>query len=550
MIYASVESALSLTAQLEPRHDSGALDIKDRLLDAVLTSGHVREAHLFSDTPTEPVRTLPLQRHVDEKRLLWKHLALLPQLVEQHQYVAVCTDASAAAIAGARAALGHLAFPICSHVHSLIGCDVLGQLALSLLRAEPCDCFVVSSHAVRRAFLEAAEESSAWIARRTSTRTIAVPSVEHLPAPIDTMTFRPRDAQYCRQALGLPPDALIILSPRRTLRRRKEDPEPLLITLKDIANTHSDAFLVVAGADTDVVSAADIERQATQLECNGRLRIISGISAHLKPLFYGAADIFLSPEDSIQSQTELSWLEAMSCGVPVIVTDWMDSGKVIKDGVNGITVPTCWNPVAAAMMSWLAIGAWPEYFLGDRTIVDWQSIRDGLLKLLPDQDRRRSLGHEARRTIEATHSAGVVARAAMDIWARQLSTLEQLNRETDDGVVDYSRLFKHYATSELDMRTPVRISRYGRSLGGDGLSSPDIRHVPATLRQDVSQLLDMCRNAATTVGDGIAGGTELSFEALVWMLKSGYLELEPAPIANAREMLAGNTFAALHAVES
>lgn len=55
------------------------------------------------------------------------------------------------------------------------------------------------------------------------------------------------------------------------------------------------------------------------------------------PAYYNAADIYMAP--SLNAGTSLSLLEAMACGLPVIVSDIPSNMEWIKDGYNGYVVP-------------------------------------------------------------------------------------------------------------------------------------------------------------------------------------------------------------------
>ncbi len=55
------------------------------------------------------------------------------------------------------------------------------------------------------------------------------------------------------------------------------------------------------------------------------------------PVYYNAADIYVAP--SLSAGTSLALLEAMACGLPVIVSDVPSNMEWIRDGYNGFIVP-------------------------------------------------------------------------------------------------------------------------------------------------------------------------------------------------------------------
>jgi glycosyltransferase involved in cell wall biosynthesis len=527
VIYASVESHLSDSLQRDSSNSTGGLYAQDRFLEAVLTTGDIHTAHVFSDTPQQPARSVALQRRVDEQRVQWKHLALLPQLVDAHQYICVSHDTAFASVCSVRASIGRVAFPVCCHVHALVGADILGYIALGLLRAESVDVFLVSNNATREALIHVMDAAVDWIVTKHPSAHLNTSRVEYIPLPTDTGLFRPREKKYCRETVGLDTDKLILLTPRRTLRKRKDDPEPLLVILNSISKRYPNILLVMAGEDVGVTSAADLERQARALGVSQCIRVVSDLPPHVKPLLYGASDIFVSTNDSLQPHFELTPLEAMSSGLPVVTTDWMDSADLIEDGHDGIIVPTYWNPIAAVMMPWLSIGAWAAHFLADRTIVDVRRLRGAIETLLASSELRMELGAAARRTVEAHRSTQTIANRAASLWNEQLVALRTVK---DDPLhsqsLDYSRTFRHYATSELNMDTMISISAEGRLLLGDDITPPTTQQVPAMLRADAGRLLEMVTITPMTIQSAVNSGSEFTFEALIWLMKSGYLELD------------------------
>lgn len=57
-----------------------------------------------------------------------------------------------------------------------------------------------------------------------------------------------------------------------------------------------------------------------------------------------AADLFLSLVDNFQETFDLAAVEAMVAGLPVVVSDWDGYRYTMRDGVNGVLVPTLGSP--------------------------------------------------------------------------------------------------------------------------------------------------------------------------------------------------------------
>lgn len=86
---------------------------------------------------------------------------------------------------------------------------------------------------------------------------------------------------------------------------------------------------------------------------------------------YAAADVFVLP--SVEDGWGLVTNEAMSAGLPVVVSDHAGSAEIVRDGVNGFVVPAR----------------------------DVDALAARLETLLSDADLRRRMGAAARATVEA-----------------------------------------------------------------------------------------------------------------------------------------------------
>ena len=76
---------------------------------------------------------------------------------------------------------------------------------------------------------------------------------------------------------------------------------------------------------------------ARGLGIEGRVRFLGVVSNAEMPKYLNAADAYVS--SSLSDGTSTSLLEAMACGLPVVLTDLPSNREWIKDGVTGLLVP-------------------------------------------------------------------------------------------------------------------------------------------------------------------------------------------------------------------
>lgn len=495
----------------------------DDILQASLQADRVLETHVFSDQQERPMRTLALQRYASEKRITWKHLALLPKLSEENDYMHVAPWTTYRHVSRMRSGTGHLLFPTFNVVDSVQSTEALTHVALDVQRSAPFDVWVVNSHSSRIAFTQGLQ---ALVNGRDLKGVAGTPRVAVVPQPVDTESFHPRDRRSCRETLGLPVERSIVLVAGQASSGRRVDVDPVIAAFADLVHGHPEAFLLIAGGG-DPHYASEMAATIRGLGLQDTAKVIPDPPEHQRPLLCAAVDVFVALDDNILPSATLTPLQAMASGVPSVVTDWNGNREIVQDGVSGLLVPTYWNSIAGAMMSWLCVGESGTQFLADRTVVDVRVLREGIRSLLSDRHLRGSIGEAARAAVQKRHSPPAVAAQARDLWDSQQSALTAHGRENCQRTVDYSHVFRHYATSELNLDLQLEVTPRGRALYGDDLRPGDNRRVPPLVRDQVTGILEKTVRGRTPIASCVSGESQFSFEAVVWLLKKGYLSLSP-----------------------
>jgi UDP-glucose:(heptosyl)LPS alpha-1,3-glucosyltransferase len=148
---------------------------------------------------------------------------------------------------------------------------------------------------------------------------------------IDLEAFHPRLRQAHRAAmrarLGIPADALVHLFVGGGFERKG-----VFRLIEAFARSgRRDAHVIVVGRDK---AKAGAERLARSRGIASRVHF-AGAQVDVQP-WYGAADSFVLP--SLYDPFPNAALEAMACGLPVIVTPQCGTAELIDDGANGFVV--------------------------------------------------------------------------------------------------------------------------------------------------------------------------------------------------------------------
>nr|WP_240155183.1 glycosyltransferase [Chitinophaga sp. Cy-1792] len=183
----------------------------------------------------------------------------------------------------------------------------------------------------------------------------------HIPNPLDTDIYTPKDKQASRAALGLTENipAISFVSERLFNSEFKGGKELLqVLSLLDEQLT-SDVYLLMIGRDTLPVTYKHLKPVYTGY--------VQGMERMMQ--CYGASDIFIYPTKADTLPNVL--IEAGSCATTCVTFDVGGCAEIVKDGHTGYVV---------------APG-------------DYQQFAQRVLGLLQDNNSNRQFGENARNYI-------------------------------------------------------------------------------------------------------------------------------------------------------
>jgi glycosyltransferase involved in cell wall biosynthesis len=328
--------------------------------------------------------------------------------------------------------------------------------------------------------------------------------IDRISRGVDTDLFHPRDIDakvYARRLLRLPLDVTITLYLGRVTPHGKADLLPLIRAFAESTNAVNDV-LVIAGDEYPEGYGRKLVELGTRLGLADRLIVTGKVEPSMRPLYYGAADIFVFPGDTVQEMFPNTILEAMASGLPCIVSDWDGARDPVVDGVTGYTIPTRWMP-GANLTDRLspATSLSVEFLLAaQRVWVDTRKLADHLVTLLVSPENRKTFGDAGRqRAVDEFSWPSII-----DRWIALWDELAGIAAaETDDerhlrraGAMhlglptDYDRLFAHYATSTVDTsRDSIRLSASGLAVANGSESLQFYDEVLPTVKSPIVDAL-------------------------------------------------------------
>lgn len=463
----------------------------------------------------------------------------------------------------ARAATRARPFPIISISYGFSLAGFLHQVFLSLLLAPtyPFDVVVCTSRAAKEAIEKTLGHVSESIARSHGTELRYNGRLPVIPLGVDTDVFSPADKARARSYFALPRDKCVVLYFGRLSPTDKGDLLPWLAALRRLpVDVRNRLVVLVAGGERPGM-AKPLRDYAHGIRGDLHIKVISPFPESVKSILYSAADIFISPADCVMETFGLTLLEAMSCGLPQVVSDWDGYRDIVGSGETGFLIPTAWAPCDDCINVAAAVEAedWePTHFrLAQSVATDCSAFADCISLLVGNSELRGRLSRASRRRALDIYGWQAVARQY-----RELLSLVTEEAQRGKGLADgrspngeaycvprYFNVFSHYASRSLSALSRMRASRKPpRGLAWSGsMPYPLTSELDAALLDRIVDLVAAGGGEGETVGGILLGcrsatsaeTPERVWRHVMWLLKYGFLSVaddaQPIPAGRARE---------------
>lgn len=218
------------------------------------------------------------------------------------------------------------------------------------------------------------------------------PVVKVLPNGVDVEAYKPiatEEKQRLRLQWGLPQNSLVVLLLSRLVP--KKGAHLILQSWPKIRQEIPGAYLWIAGGG-DPGYENYLKSLVQALGISDSVQLQGAVSPELTASCYQASDLYLFPTLASEAMG-LSLLEAMSCGLACVTSDYLAARELYSDG--------------------------EVVFVSDPNIED--AFVEPVVRLLGDAPLRERMGEQARKTAEQRYSHEIWFAQLKAFYRRQLS---------------------------------------------------------------------------------------------------------------------------------
>ncbi len=449
----------------------------------------------------------------------------LPEMMQRNDYTVFhCSDHVTWLTPLCRLRNRYAKIPVTAMIHSLSYPRFM-ESYLDMMHGgvSPCDALLCSSDAGRRVV----QNCFTQLAKGFD---LAPPAMrmEIAPLGLDSGDVPSLEKAACRGLLKIGESEIVGLCFGRLSDHDKMDLFPLLQAFAKVSGDEKER-LVIAGAGADEDYRKLLELWAKALGIEKRISIFANPDEELKWRLFHAADYFLSPTDNPQETFGITLIEAMACGLPMIVSDY-NGYKETASGAAAVRVKTAWDRFdPLARLSPLLDERTLHRYFAQSLIVDIGQLAGAMRDMIHEPAKRKAMGEAGRRRFEKHYDYRVIIPRIEKIWDELKANCDIAVDEDafDPAAMDVFEVFAHYPSEMISLDTRLRRSELAVELRRANADYPLYAEMSNIIDAGKMQrLLFQLRKPASIV-DIIEQAGEPSWKiryTLMWMLKHGLVE--------------------------
>ena len=361
--------------------------------------------------------------------------------------------------------------------------DDLG--ALLTAPVQPWDAVICTSNAAKTSMVRLLDNWADYLGSRSSGgRFKAQVQMPVIPQGVDCDKYAPTPKTTearttIRRGLGIGEDDVVVLYFGRLSFNTKAHPVAMYLSLEEAAKrTAKRIHLMQAGRFLNESVEKEFRDGAMRYCPSVNVLFLDGRDQGVGDRVWFAADIFTSLSDNIQESFGLTPIKAMAAGLPVVASDWNGYRDTVRNGIDGILVPT-WLPlpdsgsdlslrIEDSLNSEDKDRAYNQYCgkVSQSTVVDVAAAADAFAALVNDPELRRKMSDAGRARVRCDYDWQVIVCLYQDLW-RDLANIRNRTVEVAPKVQgrpsfplreDPFSLFQNYPSGTIDGDVIVSLS--------------------------------------------------------------------------------------------
>ena len=450
-----------------------------------------------------------------------------------------------------RAALGSAAWSLCGITHTTASAPAMDALVeLIAAPVQPWDALICTSTAVRNNVERVLQAQVDYLADRLGISKVVLPQLPVIPLGIHTADFSFDDQHKAdaRRSMGVDEHTLAVLFMGRLSFHGKAHPLAMYQALESAAaSTGKQVVLIECGWHANDF-IANAYREAARLACPSvRVITLDGRIAENRRTAWAAADVFCSLSDNIQESFGIAPLEAMAAGIPVVVSDWDGYRDTVRDGIDGLRIPTLMPEAGLgsdlALRHALEVDTYDMYcgHACSLIAVDVETATRALARLFAAPELRRQLGAAGRQRARQVYDWRVIIPEYEALWAQQNERRKAQAKDSKalahpwPARMDPLHAFAAYPTRTLEPQTLLGLVDCDAASASRRVEvyrqCAMVKFAEAVLpsAQEVRAVLEAAAHGPRSAADLIDAipleRQAFVFRALAWLLKLGVLKL-------------------------
>jgi len=353
--------------------------------------------------------------------------------------------------------------------------DMVGQYLTAPLHS--WDAVICPSKAIQSAVNAILSGWGEYIGEKFGVAASSQLELPIIPLGVDTTRFSKIMTDDVRSTvrgqLGIQDDEIVLLYVGRLNHVAKSNPISLLLAAEQ-ASLQCDQKIRILfnGYFYNDVNQEAFEQGVSALCENVAVTFVRHGDPDFPHGAWAAGDIFCSLPDNIQESFGLTPVEAMAAGLPVIASDWDGYKETVRDGVDGLLVPTYMPPEGTgeeiAYRYFAGQFTYGDYLgaTSQATSIDLPHLIKSIVSLAADPELRRKMGDAGRQRAFEKFEWSRVINAYEELW-NELS-LRRTNQ--DDATApapgasfhpsrpDPFSMFSSFPTASFNMDGQVTLS--------------------------------------------------------------------------------------------